>query len=271
MIVMKLLVVDIGNTTVNFGLFSATNTGGSLPVRQAGASCGENFKLQKRVKILSSRVPGKNIPFKDFGAAIISSVVPALTSVIVKKIKKLPGARRIIVAGPGNAHIKLKVDLPGQVGADRIVNALAAREIYGSPAVVIDLGTATTFDIVSKKGEYIGGVIAPGVRMSIDALHEKTAKLPRVKLKLPETVIGKNTADAIVSGIVFGNVGMIKEVLKRIKRGKKEEGRGKREEGRIKVILTGGYAELLSKYFPDFAIDPDLTLKGLKIIYEKSV
>jgi len=240
---MKLLAVDIGNTTINFGLF-------------------EDKKLKKKVKILSKLLPKKDIPFGDFGAAVVSSVVPELTSAIVKKIKKFHDDRRVFIVTSRNVPIKLKVDIPDQVGADRIVNAIAAREIYGCPAVVIDLGTATTFDIVSKKGEYSGGVIAPGIQMSIDALYEKTSQLPRVNMKLPQNIIGKNTNDAIISGVIFGKVGMIREVMGRI-------GSGKWEVGSGRVILTGGYAKMLSKYFPNFVVDCDLTLKGLKIIYDR--
>jgi len=242
---MRLLAIDIGNTTVNFGLF-------------------EDKKLKKSVKVFSRRLPDKDIPFGDFDIAVISSVVPELTANIVKKIKKLSNVQRVIVVNSKNVPIKLKVDIPEQVGADRVVNALAAREIYGCPAVVIDLGTATTFDIVSKKGEYIGGVIAPGIQMSIDALYEKTAKLPRVNLKSPEDIIGKNTNDAITSGVIFGNVGMIKEVMSRLKS-------ERLKVKKLKVILTGGYAEMMSKYFHDFEVDCDLTLKGLNIICEKMI
>ena len=249
---MNLLAIDIGNTTVNFGLF-------------------ENDKLKKKTKIYSREMPRRRIPYTGFDDAVIASVVPALTRVVSGKIKKLPGGKSITVLDSTNIPLKLKVDNPAQVGADRIVNAAAAAEIYGCPAVVIDMGTATTFDVVSKNCEYTGGVIAPGISMSLDALHEKTSKLPRVNLKIPKGVVGKNTEDAIISGIIFGNVGMIKEVMSRVGSRKSEAVREKVKNKKWKVILTGGYSEIFAKYFPGFELDPDMTLKGLNIIYKKIV
>jgi type III pantothenate kinase len=240
---MRLLGIDIGNTTVNFGLFS-------------------DGRLIRTKKVLSKEAAVKKIPFGGFDAAVIASVVPALTGKLILKIKRTRKGVSPVIADFKNIPIKIKVDFPAQVGADRLVNALAVKELYGSPAVVIDLGSATTFDIVSARGEYLGGVIAPGISMSINALHEKTAKLPIVSLVRPAGVAGKNTSDAIVSGIVHGNVGMIKEVMLRISR------ECFRPSG-FKVVLTGGYAGFIKHYFKNFIVDEDLTLKGLNIIYSK--
>ena len=244
---MKLLAVDIGNTTINFGLFSAAQIGGF-------ASGGENKKLEK-VKIFTEKF--EKIPFGDYNSAIITSVVPDATKKIIRQLKIKP-----IILDSKNIPIKIKLKKPAEVGSDRLVNAAASKEIYGVPSVVIDFGTATTFDIISKNGEYIGGIIAPGVRISAESLYEKTAKLPKIKLEVPKNIIGKNTKEAILSGIFYGQVGLIKEVMERVQS----------SEFRVqslKVILTGGYSGFFSKHFPDFIVDEDLTLKGLKIIFSK--
>ena len=232
---MKLLAIDIGNTTINFGL-------------------SENEKLEK-IKIFTEKF--KKIPFGNYDAAIISSVVPFATKKIIRQLKVKP-----IIIDHKNIPIKIKVKNPEQVGSDRLVNAIAAIEIYGAPSVVIDLGTATTFDVVSKKGEYIGGVIAPGIKISAESLSEKTAKLPNIKPEVPKNIIGKNTKEAILSGIFYGHLGLIREVIEKVK--------GERlKVKKLKVILTGGYARFFSKHFPDFIVDEDITLKGLEIIFGK--
>lgn len=234
---MKLLAIDIGNTTINFGLF-------------------ENKKL-KKIKICTEKF--KKIPFGNYDAAIISSVVPFATKKIIRQLKIKP-----IITDYKNIPIKIKVKNPKQVGSDRLVNAVALKEIYGCPSVVIDSGTATTFDFVSEKGEYLGGVISPGIKISAEALHEKTAKLPKVSFRAlaRNLIIGKNTKEAILSGIFFGHIGLIKEVIDRVQ---SSEFRVQR----LKVILTGGYADFFAAHFPDFIVDDDITLKGLKIIFSK--
>ncbi|MEW6557472.1 MAG: type III pantothenate kinase [Elusimicrobiota bacterium] len=247
---MKLLTVDIGNTTIDFGLFSATKLGGS-------ASGGENKKLIAKTKILTAKF--SKIPFGNYDNAIIISVVPCITSKISRQLKNKP-----IIVNYKNIPIKIKVKKPEQVGADRLVNAVAVKEIYGCPSVVIDLGTATTLDFVSEKGEYLGGIIAPGIKISAEALFEKTAKLPLVSFQTikQNLVIGKNTKEAILSGIFWEHIGLIKEVIKKIKN-------EKLKMKNLKVILTGGYAKTFAKHFPNFIVDEDLTLKGLEIVFEK--
>ncbi|MFH0948131.1 MAG: type III pantothenate kinase [Elusimicrobiota bacterium] len=274
---MKLLAIDVGNTIINFGLFSALAKGEFLPdppvAGQAGENdrgftCGGDNKELTKIKILTTKFA--KIPFSDYDIAIISSVVPDLTPKIKKNLKNS------IVVNHKNIPIKIKLINPGEVGSDRLVNAVAVKELYGVPSVVIDLGTATTFDIVSENGEYIGGVIAPGVRISAESLSEKTAKLPKVSFRVPmksgrrNLVVGKNTKEAILAGIFYGQVGLIREVIKRIRSSPSRFACGE-EFGvrRLKVVLTGGYANFFAAHFPDFIVDEDLTLKGLKIIFEK--
>ena len=240
---MKLLAIDVGNTTIKFGLF-------------------ENKKL-KKAAVFTKKF--KKIPFVDYDNVIIASVVPDATKKIIRLLKTKP-----IILDSKNIPIKIKVKNPQKVGSDRLVNACAAKEIYGVPSVVVDLGTATTFDVVSKNGDYLGGVIAPGIKILTESLYEKTAKLPNIKLtpsvilSEAKNLIGKNTKEAILSGIFYGHIGLIKEVIKKV-RSEKLEVKSKK----LKVILTGGYAVFFLKYFPDFIVDGDITLKGLKIIFEK--
>ncbi|MDO8735425.1 MAG: type III pantothenate kinase [Elusimicrobiota bacterium] len=233
---MKLLAIDIGNTTINSGLF-------------------ENKKLKIKRKIATEKF--KRIPFGDYNDVIIASVVPKATKKIIRLLKIKP-----IILDSKNIPIKIKVKSPQMVGSDRLVNAFAAKELYGVPAVVVDLGTATTFDVVSKNDEYIGGIIAPGIKISAESLYEKTAKLPNIKPEVPKNVIGKNTKEAILSGIFYGHLGLIKEVIEKVKS-------EKLKVKNLKVILTGGYATFFSKHFPDFIVDRDITLKGLEIIFSK--
>ncbi|MBI5573106.1 MAG: type III pantothenate kinase [Elusimicrobia bacterium] len=232
---MKLLAIDIGNTTINFGLF-------------------ENKKLEKATVFIKKF---KKIPFGDYDGVIIASVVPDATKKIIRLLKVKP-----VILNSKNIPIKIKVKNPQRVGADRLVNAVAAKEIYGVPSVVVDLGTATTFDVVSKNGDYIGGIIAPGIKISAESLHEKTAKLPKIKPEVPKNIIGKNTKEAILSGIFYGHLGLIREVINRVQ---SSEFRVQK----LKIILTGGYSEFFSKHFPDFIVDEDFTLKGLEIISGK--
>ena len=175
----------------------------------------------------------------------------------IKKTLKNP-----IILNNKNIPIKIKLKNPSQVGIDRLVNAVAAKNIYSCPSIVIDFGTATTFDIVSEKGEYIGGIIAPGIKISAESLYEKTAKLPKLNIKKINNlkIIGKNTNEAINSGIIYGHIGLIKEVLREIE---KQNPKIKKP----KIILTGGYSKMLSGFF-DFKIDEELTLKGLQVIFD---
>jgi len=171
------------------------------------------------------------------------------------------GANPHFVTGKNIRGLKIRIRNKSEVGADRLVDALAAYKLYGGPCLVVDFGTATTFDVISKKGEYLGGIIAPGVALGRDALYERTAKLPKVNISAPRSLIGKNTVSAIQSGLVYGYVAMVEGIVKKIK----SEIQSPKSE--IRVIATGGLAKLICKYTKVVdRIDTTLTLKGLKMV-----
>ena len=238
-----ILTVDIGNTSVHFGVF-------------------QGRKLVKEWRVLTERISGDQDIRKwisgnpDIRKIVVSSVVPRVNKVIRKWFPKA------VFVEHTNIGIKMKVAKPSEVGADRLVNALAAYKLYGGPAIVIDFGTATTFDVVSAKGEYLGGAIAPGILLARDALHERTAKLPKIKIAAPRQVIGKNTLEAMRSGLVFGYVAMVEGMVHRLKT---QDSHSRLKTA--KVIATGGLAELICKQTKVVdRIDSNLTLKGLMML-----
>jgi type III pantothenate kinase len=243
-----LLAIDIGNTNITAGLFRE----GRL-CRRMKISTHAYSTYAKSIKGLLKRVP-------ENGRAniIVSSVVPLALSRLVMSLNRI-GAGRIVVLG---RDFKVPVTnlyrIRSEVGTDRLVNAFAAKAIYGTPSVVVDFGTAITFDCISKEGDYLGGLILPGIAMSLSGLHKKTALLPRVELKRARNIIGKDTVNSIRGGILFGFGkmcdGLVSEYRKML-------------GSRLKVIATGGNARLISGYSKSVRfVDEDLTLKGLYLI-----
>ena len=197
---------------------------------------------------------------KDVDNVIIASVVPPLTSVFIRMVQRYLKTTPIIVDENTKTGLKICYDNPGDVGADRIVNAVAAYAAYGGPVIIVDFGTATTFCAISKEAEYLGGVIVPGILISLEALLQKAAKLPKVTLEPPKTVIGRSTVSSIQSGIIYGYAGMVDELVERIK---KEMG------GEPYIIATGGLAEMIVPQTRNIKeINPMLTLEGLRIVFE---
>lgn len=210
------------------------------------------------------------IESNDIKGAIISSVVPQLVNVIKSAVEKIIGITPLIV-GPGvKTGLNLLMDQPKQVGSDLVVDAVAAIQEYGAPVIIVDIGTATTISAVDDKKNYIGGVILPGVRVSLESLVSKTAQLPRISLEAPKRVIGKNTVECMQSGIIYGNASCIDGMIDRLKEEVyKTTGV---ETDCIKVVATGGLAKVITPYCKNkIVLDSTLLLKGLKIIYDKNV
>lgn len=249
-----LLAIDIGNTNVVVGVYH-----------------GEELRAQWRVATDSRRMADEYAMLLDnlFGhaglrlehvrAAVIASVVPPLISTFEELSERYLKLTPLIV-GPGiRTGVRILYENPKEVGADRIVNALAAYRMYGGPAIVLDLGTATTFDALNRDGDYLGGAIAPGIGISTEALFEHAAKLPRIELVRPRQAIGRNTITSMQSGIIFGYVGLVEGLIQRFKQ----------ELGPARVIATGGLAEVIAKETPLIeVVDQRLTLYGLRLVYE---
>ncbi len=253
-----LLVIDVGNTNIVLGVFDKDKLKTSYRISTKNNNTSDEYSAT-----ISQLLHMDGIYVNHIEDVIISSVVPevmhSLENFVMKYLKKIP-----IIVGPGvKTGINIKYENPSQVGADRIVNAVAGFEKYGGPLIIIDFGTATTFCYINGVGEYIGGLIAPGMQISSEALFQKASKLHKVELIKPKAVIGKNTTIAIQAGIYYGYAGLVDNIIDQIK---KEAG-----EPECKVIATGGLASLI---IPESKstdiIDKNLTLDGLRMIYEKN-
>jgi type III pantothenate kinase len=246
------LVIDVGNSAVKTGLFKGKNL---LSRAEFSSQCQkETDEWGILLSTWINRVEKKPIIKKVVIASVVSLISTSLKASIKKYFKIKP-----IEVSSDIVKIPFLCDSPQKLGADRIANVVAACELYKLPAIVIDFGTATTFDVISKKGEYLGGVIAPGITSSLESLSEKTEKLFLVDFKKPIRVIGKNTEENLISGIFYHSLGGVKEILKKIKKEMKEE--------EVKVIATGGLGVLLKKERKEIEeVNPDLTLQGLNFI-----
>ena len=246
-----LLAVDVGNTNLTIGVFA-----GDRLVRQGRLETDPRRSAEWYARALKC-------PFRKVDglpdAVVYGSVVPPLDRTLEAAVGRAFGVKAVAVTPASKLGLKLKVKTPSQVGADRILNALALKAVVGTPAIAIDFGTATTFDCVDRNGDYIGGAILPGPNSAARALHEFTAKLPLVKVRKPSSAIGKDTVSCIEAGLYFGYVGMIREVLARTMA---EMG------GRPAVVATGGLAPLFLSDLPGIRSEPDLTLHGLRFAHE---
>lgn len=245
-----LLTIDIGNTNITAGVFKAGRLAAKTKIPTAAYSGYETgFKrLFKK----------SGISLNDRRDVIISSVVPVALARLIMHLNKIAKCRLTILGRDRKAPIKNLYKNKEEVGQDRLVNAYAAKVLYGSPAVVIDFGTAITFDLVSKRGDYLGGLILPGIGISLESLYKKTALLPRVELKDAPDIIGRDTVNSMRGGILFGFGAMCDGLVSKYR---KMFGRS------LKVIATGGNAGLIKKYSDSIQfLDPDLTLKGLYLI-----
>ena len=244
-----LLAIDIGNTNITAGIFS-------------GKKLKYRFDLATK-DYTRARLAKKLRSYPEISASVICSVVPKLTPVIRKHLKHLTGRNPYIIGKGLIVPIKNLYHIPGQVGQDRLVNAYAASRLYGAPLVVIDSGTAITFDVISKEKAYLGGLIFPGINICLGALKDKTALLPQVKLQPPKMFIGRDTKNSILSGVVFGTAALSKELAVKI-----SKPLGKNTQ----IIGTGGNISLIKKYSGiKIRINQNLTLTGIKLIYENAI
>lgn len=255
-----LLAVDIGNTNVAIGQVEA---GVVRATRRAATPLGRSS--DELDLLLAGLIGLDGRSFADVDAIALASVVPAVTAAV-----EVLAARRtvpLLVASAGTVPLAIRVDRPGEVGADRLVNALAAARLYGTPAVVADFGTATTFDCVGPDGAFVGGAIAPGLVLGLESLATRTARLPRVELRAPDRAIGRDTVSAIQAGAVLGYQALASGLLARIRTELAEQAGVPAED--VHVVATGGLAQ--ASWAADVAgidaIDPDLTLKGLALLH----
>ncbi|MBK6513400.1 MAG: type III pantothenate kinase [Polyangiaceae bacterium] len=253
-----LLAVDVGNTNISFGLLSDGKLIHHLRSESARQRTADEYAI-----LVRQMMDLYGIDPKQVDAAIVASVVPALTDTMVAFIRRGFGIDALVV-GPGiKTGMPILYEDPREVGADRIVNAVAGYDWAKGTVIVVDFGTATTFDCVTKKGEYLGGIITPGVQISADALFARAAKLHRVDFAVPPRAIGRNSTQSMQAGIVFGYAAMVDGLCARLKRELGDDAR---------VIATGGLAPLIGKQTESIeAVDSDLTLSGLYLIHKRNV
>ena len=264
-----LLAFDVGNTNIVLGVFRDGEMVTNWRLETDNRKSADEYGM-----IIHQLFQYENLDVKEVTDVIISTVVPSILYTLQHLSQKYFDTRAIVI-GPGiKTGLVVKYDNPKQVGADRIVNAVAAHAKYGGPLIVIDLGTATTFCAITAKAEYIGGTIAPGLKISSDALFEKTAKLPKVELEEPGSVICRNTINSMQSGLVYGHMGLVEFIVKKMKKELVEycEAAGESiEESDIKVIATGGLATMIDQGVECINyVDKLLTLEGLEMIYNKN-
>lgn len=251
-----LLVMDIGNTNITIGLYDKKRLVGTYRLTTWFKRTSDEYGF-----MITHFLNNEHVKIEEIDDVIVASVVPKImhsfTNSIRKYIKKEP-----IIVGPGiKTGISIKYDNPKEVGADRIVDAVGAHYTYGGNILVIDFGTATTFEYINAKGEYLGGCITPGIEISAQALSSNTAKLPEIEIKPTASIIGTNTISSMQSGIFYGYLGLTEYIINQFK---KEVGKD------IKVIATGGLGRIIQEHTDYIDVyDPELTFKGLRIIYEK--
>ena len=249
-----LLAIDIGNTNITLGAFDGDRLTATFRLTTDTGRMPDEYALA-----VAQLLPLKGVSASSVDAVALCSVVPPLTPSFVELCKSYFDVVPLEVGAGTRTGIRVDYDSPRDVGTDRIVDAAAALSLYGGPAVVVDIGTATVFDAVTADGDYLGGAIAPGIQIAADSLFHTTAQLRRVELAPPPTAIGKNTVHALQSGLVFGYAELVKGMVARFDR---ELGGGS------KVVATGGYARIISAEVDIFdAVDPDLTLIGLRLIH----
>lgn len=250
-----ILVFDVGNTNIVVGVFEGDHLLTHWRLRTDNMRTSDEYGM-----ILKALFEHHRLHLEQIKAVVVSSVVPSLNMELEWMSERYFHCRPLVV-GPGvKTGLAIKYENPREVGADRVVNAVAAYHKYGGPLIIVDFGTATTFCVVNEKGEYLGGAIAPGIRISTEALVARAAKLPRVELVKPKHIVGRNTVASMQSGVIYGFVGQVEGIINRMKR---------EIEGEPKVVATGGLAATIAKETDVIdEVDDYLTLDGLRMIYE---
>ena len=251
-----IICMDVGNTNIKYAIFDGDNLALSFRVATDYKKTSDEYGGQ-----LISILGNNKIKTEDIIGGIISSVVPQLDYTLERMCHTYLNITPKMLAPGLKTGLNIKADNAKEVGADRVVNNVSAIRKYGAPLIVVDFGTATTFNIIDKKGEFIGGVIAPGIKGSLDSLVNGTAKLPRVEIERPSSIICKNTVTNMQAGIVFGFAGLVEYIVKKIKREMKCD--------EMKTVATGGFSEIIAKETACIdKVDKLLTLEGLKYLYE---
>ncbi|NLK27061.1 MAG: type III pantothenate kinase [Clostridiales bacterium] len=253
-----LLVIDVGNTNITLGVFDGINLKANLRVTTQVSRTSDEYGLLFKDLLLA-----KDIRIEEINTVTIASVVPNLMHSLVSGIIKYLNITPLIVGAGTKTGIKIPIANPKEVGADRVVDAVAAYEIYGGPVLVVDFGTAITYDLITEDGSFIAGVTSPGLRIAANALWNETAKLPEIEIALPDTILAKDTVTSMQAGLLFGCIGQTEYIVKRMQR----------ESGiyDCKVIATGGLGKIIADNTDVINVyDPTLTLKGLKIISDKN-
>lgn len=252
-----LLTIDAGNTNTVFGVHAGSELRAHWRLTTRREQTADEYGILVRNLFAASGID----PAAIAGVAL-ASVVPPLTSVLVALARQYLAQEPLVVEPGVKTGMPILYDPPGDVGADRIVNGVAAFAQFGGPVIVVDFGTATTLDVVTKRGEYAGGVIVPGVGISADALFQRAARLPRVEVRNPGRVVGRTTVGSIQAGLYFGYAAMVEGLIARIRAELGEQAR---------VVATGGLAETLAAELPSIeCVDPVLTLNGLRLIWERN-
>ena len=252
-----LLTIDVGNTNTVLGVHDGEELKAHWRLTTRREQTADEYGI-----LVRSLFAASSIDVAQIVGIALASVVPPLTSVVVTLCRTYLGHEPLVIEPGVKTGMPILYEPPSDVGADRIVNGVAAFTAYGGPVIVVDFGTATTFDVVTRKGEYIGGVICPGVGISADALFQRAARLPRVDLRSPGKVIGRSTVGSIQSGLYFGYASMVEGIIKRIRTELGEPAR---------AVATGGLAESLAADIPSIeAVDPVLTLTGLRLIWARN-
>ena len=253
-----ILVVDVGNTNITLGIFKEKNLMGSFRMTTKRPRTSDEYGT-----ILNGMVESAGVTMDDIEAVVVSSVVPKVMHALVNSFRKYVKVEPFIINHETETGLKFVTENPAQIGADRIVDSAAGFELYGGPIIIVDFGTATTYDLISADGEFLACVIAPGIQISANALWGEAAKLPEIEIKKPASILGRETVSSMQAGLVYGQIGQTEYIVNEMKKAAGLD--------EIKVIATGGLGVIIANE-TDVIDEYDrlLTLKGLQIIYEKN-